>query len=514
MNADKEELNQTPEAPEDKAPDQDGPELSPEDEALMQRLIKIDEETGLFSLMAEIARATQTEAAKDMVKALQNMARAAQTQVEDALRPLVETYRAITEVLNSDAILSFKYTLQRMREALEANRASLEGYVRLSEELQDLSPYMLEELQEERYHDLIRGESIPELLDFINNGFDENGTPTGPIYQELLERAKARKKQIEEAEELQTQIEQAADLLESLRPSAHTMANNALINKMQEAEAINAGPFDLLVSSGTKRRKELTAYTMINYEEESGIQLKLSEYERQVSDAIISLWIEAKAQKLPAIISPDMVYRAMPGGGEKASPQQKGAIVRTIEKFRRLHITIDATEEMRKRGIIGERQRFKLDDFFLSAFHAEITAKNGGQAVSAYRINTEPLIYTYSKATKQLLTVKAEVLDIRKVKKGTATTELLPMNADRQAMTGYLMRRIEVMRHNPTTQSPVILFRTLFNETGQDTTNKVTNRRNREFCFNVLDYWKAIGHIKDYKVQTQGNTIRGIQIVL
>lgn len=513
MSADKEELRQAPEAQNGTTTDQAAESLTAK-KLLEEKLRGIEAETGLFSLMAAAANAAQSSAAEDLMQTLQLMTQAAQAQIGEALQPIFETYKVMAEVLNSDALRSFRYGLQRMKEALEANRALLEDYARLSEELQDLSPYMLEELQEEQYNDLIKNKTVPELLNFINKGFDENGNPTGPIYQELLDHAKARKEQLEQAEELQAQIDQAADLLESLKPNTHTMANNALINKMQEAEAINAGPFDLLVSGGTKRRKELTAYTMINYEEETGIQLKLSEYERQVSDAIISLWIEAKAQKVPAIISPDMVYRAMPGGGEKASPQQKGAIVRTIEKFRRLHITIDATEEMQKRGVITDRQRFKLDDFFLSAFHAEITAKHGGQAVNAYQIKSEPLIYTYSKATKQLLTVKAEVLDIRKVKKGEATTELLSMNPDRQAMTGYLMRRIEIMRHNPKTQSSVILFRTLFNETGQDTTNKVTNKRNREFCFAVLDYWKAIGHIKGYEIQMQGKSIRGVQIIL
>lgn len=200
MNADKEELNQTPEAPEDKAPDQDAPELSPEDEALMQRLIKIDEETGLFSLMAEAAKAAQSPEAQKMRESIAETVQALQTPIAEIVKSIHEAFKTIAEVLNSDALVSFRYTLQRMRETLEANRAALEGYVKLSEELQDLSPYMLEELQEERYHDLIRGESIPELLGFINNGFDENGNPTGPVYQELLERAKARKKQIEEAE--------------------------------------------------------------------------------------------------------------------------------------------------------------------------------------------------------------------------------------------------------------------------------------------------------------------------
>ncbi len=59
-----------------------------------------------------------------------------------------------------------------------------------------------------------------------------------------------------------------------------------------------------------------------------------------------------------------------------------------------------------------------------------------------------------------------------------------------------------------------ILFDTLFKETGQDTANKVETKRNREFCFEVLDYWKATGHIADYEKQTKGRSITGVKIIL
>ena len=63
-------------------------------------------------------------------------------------------------------------------------------------------------------------------------------------------------------------------------------------------------------------------------------------------------------------------------------------------------------------------------------------------------------------------------------------------------------------------QSNAILFDTLFTETGQQTDNREINRRNREFCFDVLDYWKATGYIKDYTRQQKGRSITGIEIIL
>ena len=239
-----------------------------------------------------------------------------------------------------------------------------------------------------------------------------------------------------------------------------------------------------------------------------------------------------------------MIHREMPGRSDKASPQQKGAITRTLEKFRRMHITIDATEEMRKRGLIAPNATYKLDNFYLSATHAEYKVKNGGQTVNAYKLESEPIILTYAKMTNQLLTVPSKYLAIEKVKKHPAKGELiasgepLMMNADRQAMTGYLLRRIAVMKNDLKRakedlrsydnrrkkdktlkektiddfrqQSNTILFSTIFSETDTATDNRKQTMLNRNFCLEVLDFWKVKGFINGYTLQTKGRNITGI----
>lgn len=310
-------------------------------------------------------------------------------------------------------------------------------------------------------------------------------------------------------------------MLQGITPKAHTMPNNALMNVLQQKDAINAGAFDMVVSNARGRRKEITAFTMVTYDPgETSIKItdtKLSEYERQVSDAIVSLWLEATKENLPAVFTPDMIYRAMPGGGDKASAQQKGAITKAIEKFRRLHITVDATEELRKRGVIPPSGTFKLDRFYLTATHAEYRAKNGGQVVNAYQIDQEPIILTYCNLTKQLLTIPAEYLTIKKIKKGVASGELVSMNSDRQAMTGYILRRIAIMKRDRKNkvqnQSTTILFDTIFSDVGIADQNRDRAMDNRNFCFQVLDYQIAAGNIKGYEKQTQGRSITGVNIL-
>ena len=332
-------------------------------------------------------------------------------------------------------------------------------------------------------------------------------------------------------------------LLQSILPTRHTMPNNALVNALQKKPAINAGPFDLVVANQQGNRKEITAYTMVTYDTEAaGTALavpNLTEYERQVSDAIITLWIEAQKQDLPPIFTTDMIFRSMPGGGDKPSPQQRGSITKAIEKMRNLHITVDATDEMRTRGIIGQNEMCEFDDFYLSTLRVQRRVKNGGQTVTAYKINTEPVILTYARMTKQILEVSSKYIEVRKVKNGRPA-EIMTMTAGRQAMTGYMLRRIMVMKRdlaaakdalrqynnrrkkNPKLpekqlsefqkQNNVILFETLFKDTGTTTTDRKQTMLNRTFCFEVMDYWKATGLIGGYTKQKTGRSITGIII--
>jgi len=333
-------------------------------------------------------------------------------------------------------------------------------------------------------------------------------------------------------------------VIQSMTPRSHTIPNNPLMNALQQKDIIGIGPIDVVVANERGKKKEITSYTIAAFDTgDSDIKItdtKLTEYERQVSDAIVSLWEEARKQKLDPVFTADAIYRAMPGGSDKASPQQKGAITKSIEKFRRLHITVNATEEMRKRKLIGEEDTMNFDDFYLAATRAEYKIKNGGQTVTAYRINAEPIVLTYCKMTRQLLTVPAKYLSIRKVNKG-ALGESISMTSTRQAMTGYIIRRIKIMQRDADQavlhkraydarrakdpslpdrplssfreQSDIISFDALFNDVGLSDQDRTETKRNRDFCMDVLEYQKAVGFIKDYEQQTKGRSISGVRIV-
>lgn len=483
---------------------------------------------------------------------------------ERATQGVTKAIETVVGFLQSELYSTIKGDVKLIAAYIAENKDILDAIAAAAEETEKLIPFLQLEIDE-----INATGAEPITLDDVLSLMEISGEPITvmdgePIenpYIELIERAKKRKAEHEAAQTLTAAVEQLETelpLLQAIIPLKHTMPNNALMNALQNGQKhtdsspatpiINAGEFDLPVARENPKlhRKEITTFTMVSCNtDQEELQFtggKMTEYERQVSDAIISLFLEAERQSLPPIFTTDMIFRAMPGGSDKASAQQKGAIKRVVNKCRKLDVTINPTEELRQRRIIGQDEEITLTDTYFSAAEAEYRTKNGGKTVTAYMFHAEPIILKYARMTNQLITVDAKYLEVRKVKQEEVTTELVAMTSGRQAMTGYMLRRIAVMqrdndsaekklraynrrrKQDPTleaktaaayrTQSNIISFATLFSETGQVSKDRETQRRNRKFCFDVLEYWKATGYIKDFKQQTKGKSITGVKIIL
>lgn len=331
-------------------------------------------------------------------------------------------------------------------------------------------------------------------------------------------------------------------VIEGIAPLNHIMPNNPLMNDLQHRSPINAGAYDMVVrnAEAAARRKEITNYTIITLDpDESGITMqggRLTEYERQVSDAVISIWAHADKEKIPPIFSAETVARAMPGGTNrsKISQGQKSSITKAIEKFRRLHIHVNATDEFIQRGIIKKDGKVIFDDYYLSAAHGECITKKGAHPVHAWKLHAEPLILTYARMTGQLLTVSGKCIAIEEVVNGEATGAQVKMSDTRQAIVGYLIRRICVIKRDAEKhraalarqarykkappvkkKAPIdtILFETIFKDVGVAPTKQHALRL-RQFVFDTLDYEKAIGFIAGYEVQkAAAGEITGVKIL-
>lgn len=300
----------------------------------------------------------------------------------------------------------------------------------------------------------------------------------------------------------QKELENMLPILQSKLPEWHTMPIQKLASELQH-DIINGGAIDLIVA-GKGKKSEITSYVLATYDQPEAITMTgkpYTEFDRQVQDAVSSLWEYGHKSH---IVTPDMVARAMTHktNTEKVSPQFKGAVTKSIEKMWAIRIELDASEEIKKRKISQDGKpvnKLIYNGNLLALEKIEIGA--GGKTVKGYHILREPILLSYAKMTKQLATVDARLLDIKEVdKKGNVTTVSIKSNEARVAVNGYLLRRIAVMKndrtHKKTKQSNIILFDTLFEETGipQDS----NARRIKDYTFQVLDYFKAMNYIKGY----------------
>jgi len=162
-------------------------------------------------------------------------------------------------------------------------------------------------------------------------------------------------------------------------------------------------------------------------------------------------------------------------------------------------------------------------------------------------------LYNYAKLTGQVLTVKANLLNVCDVTPNGEIGAPIKNSEQRIPVKGYLLRRVEVMRHDKEkakdsyrkyemrrqsdakkaaqegrepamqskgvdqfrTYSNRILFDTLYYEIGiADESDKV-KRACREYAIQVLDYWKAVKYIKGYSIKKgDKNKIEGVDILL
>lgn len=337
--------------------------------------------------------------------------------------------------------------------------------------------------------------------------------------------------------------------LQSVIPKKHTMPNCYFANELQQGKIIDAGKLLLPVFGEGKNAPRLAGEiirtsVMVDFQQGDGVNISgnYTEYDRQVQNTVVSLWLYGDKSH---IFTPAMLYRAMTHmvDTEWVSDQQIEAVSQSIEKQRRLYAKVDASAEFEKRGITdadGNPIRFKMDDFLLSLTGMEVEA--GGKIVKAYLINSEPLLLTYSRYTKQLLTVPSNWLDIKRItKEGKISSRSLANTESRIAIKGYLNRRLETMRHdnevamknykrylshkskkpdlpektlaNCHKLSKRILFETLFHDTGQESQDRRTQKANRDYALDCLKYWQAIGRIKGFTVITgEKGKILGIDI--
>lgn len=275
------------------------------------------------------------------------------------------------------------------------------------------------------------------------------------------------------------------------------------------------------------RKPAITTFISAEFEEGAiGGQIakaaNLSAYDMNVSNAVFSLFEEARRLNKKPVFTLNAIHKAMPSGGnDNPSPQQKASITKSIEKLRRLHVTMDASEEFRRRKVIDPDTGEPIDhwdrdeNYFMAARERR---RSGKTETITYHFAKQPLMLEYAKLTGQCTMVSMEYFDVKKLKGGKISTEPIPITEARGSMLSYMAMRIRVMQRDKKNKAPkqsnTILFATLFSHADITTTDRKQIADYKKFCFAALDYWVAKKYIKGYRKQTKGRSVTGIEIDL
>ena len=303
------------------------------------------------------------------------------------------------------------------------------------------------------------------------------------------------------------QVRAALPQLTSIIPQKHIIPNNKLANSLTQ-DIIDAGVINLDVG---KKKGDIITRCLLSYE---GDNVKLTsrqpftEYDRNVLDAATSLYEYGDESH---VITPAIVYRAMVHATqtETPSPQQIGAVTRSLDKMRFVRVQIDCSEELTRRKLSLNGAQVtggKIDTYLLALEKTEVIA--GGQKVTAYKIMKTPILYDYSRLIGQVLTVPAALLDIRD-KTGAKVS-----NTERRiAIKGYLLRRIELMKGKTgNRQSRQILYAGIYASVCEGDPKEKEQRLIREYVALVLTNWKRDKYITGYSELTKGRKKTGVEI--
>lgn len=306
--------------------------------------------------------------------------------------------------------------------------------------------------------------------------------------------------------------------LTSIVPQKHVIPMNKFANCL--CELIDVGEVDLTVMNENKPN-EVNTRCMVSYEGDnvtlSGRQT-FTEYDRNVADAVTSLYRYGDPSHE---VTPASVYRAMVHAteGETPSPQQIGAVTKSLDKLRFIRVRVNLVDEFTQRGISLDGEQIvdgEIDTYLLALTKLKVNA--GGQNVTAYKVMSTPILYEYASLVGQVITVPARYLDIRepaRANSGEVEWVKVRNTEQRIEIKGYLLRRIERMKGKTgNRQSRHITYADLYDKLGEKNPSRKKQQQIREYVTKCLESWKHDGYIRGYTDITTGRAKRGVCIQL
>lgn len=237
-----------------------------------------------------------------------------------------------------------------------------------------------------------------------------------------------------------------------------------------------------------------------------------------IFNAVCTLWDAGNSVFSAADICRQMSDK---GANDKISPTQVEAVTNSLIKMACMFFKVDLTQDLNARKLPIPPGFTKCKTAGTNFIHLEtVTVDIGGTETTQFHILKPPILWTYSKAINQIIYIRTEFMDIKKIQKnGKISTRSETTNPHRQTIKEYLLRRIYVMQSDSARgtnrQSHRILLSSMYDETSEgEERDRTQQKRDRDWAFICLENWVQMGLIAGYKTNTKGNRIDSIDIML
>ena len=276
------------------------------------------------------------------------------------------------------------------------------------------------------------------------------------------------------------------------------------------------------------RENEVVYVAAIDFANDNNVNVnaKIDAYDMAIINAIGSLYIthQTKEPGETCYLTPMDIWRFMNGKESnekiKMTPNQEKQLLLHIDKLRFTKFEIDLKDQMKKWGITFDNRYTqntgKADDAILNLSGVQIyTSRNKKQTTYGYRVNTEPILFTYSRYRKQIITVDKSLLNV---------TDKKSLGENTIVFKNYLLKRIENYKHGYL-KSNTIKLETIYRETGilepeqrrteETHTSKTAylsaiRKERAKDCKeieHILKTWEAAKYIKGFKKEGKGSEI-------
>lgn len=113
------------------------------------------------------------------------------------------------------------------------------------------------------------------------------------------------------------------------------------------------------------------------------------------------------------VITAEWITKVLSGNPDhKITPQKIGAIRKSIDKLRSIHIKIDCKDEINARRDTKDKiDKFVYESYLLPLDKIEAIYEANGKEIVAYPVLTKPALYRYAEIMHQIIDVPAELLD-------------------------------------------------------------------------------------------------------